>query len=279
MMVTSAEVRRPLDLSRIVIDLEQKTYFITLNISNKSGALASFLSILKKHDLNLIGIISEAISRKEEIEISMFLEAPVKMGREELEKLLTEEIAKEKIDVVRGIKIFEHLEGYDADVYHFPLTMGDMRAVIFPMNVLESLIAGIRQTFDTPVVQTMLWYQGREIGKNMLELCREKYGVTGIRALEFLKTRALILGWALIETSEFDEKMKKARIRVFENWECLMFKDSNVPQSHFLRGFLAGFFSSLFEVEVEVSEAACISKGDPYCEFVVQQKKGETVKS
>jgi|YelNatPaOPRAMG01_1025707.scaffolds.fasta_scaffold70995_3 predicted hydrocarbon binding protein len=208
----------------------------------------------------------------------MFLEAPVKMGREELEKLLTEEIAKEKIDVVRGIKIFEHLEGYDADVYHFPLTMGDMRAVIFPMNVLESLIAGIRKTFDTPVVQTMLWYQGREIGKNMLELCREKYGVTGIRALEFLKTRALILGWALIETSEFDEKMKKARIRVFENWECLMFKDSNVPQSHFLRGFLAGFFSSLFEVEVEVSEAACISKGDPYCEFVVQ-KKGETVKS
>jgi predicted hydrocarbon binding protein len=278
MMVTSAEVRRPLDLSRIVIDLEQKTYFITLNISNKSGALASFLSILKKHNLNLIGIISEAISRKEEIEISMFLEAPVKMGREELEKLLTEEIAKEKIDVVRGIKIFEHLEGYDADVYHFPLTMGDMRAVIFPMNVLESLIAGIRKTFDTPVVQTMLWYQGREIGKNMLESCREKYGVTGIRALEFLKTRALILGWALIETSEFDEKMKKARIRVFENWECLMFKDSNVPQSHFLRGFLAGFFSSLFEVEVEVSEAACISKGDPYCEFVVQ-KKGETVKS
>jgi len=206
MWTQSVEVRRPLDLSRIVMDLEQKIYFITLNIANKSGALASFLSILKKHNLNLIGIISETISRKEEIEISMFLEAPVKMGREELEKLLTEEIAKEKIDVVRGIRIFEHLEGFDADVYHFPLTMGDMRAVIFPMNVLESFIVGVRKTFDAPVVQTMLWYQGREIGKNMLESWREKYGVTGIRALEFLKIRALMLGWALIEALELDEK-------------------------------------------------------------------------
>jgi len=277
-MAQSVEARRPLDLSRIVMDPEEKTYFITLNIANKSGALASFLAILKKHNLNLIGIISETISRKEEIEISMFLEAPVKMERGELDKLLTEEISREKIDVVRGIRIFEHLEGFDADVYHFPLTMGDMRAVIFPMNILESFIVGVRKTFDAPVVQTMLWYQGREIGKNMLESCREKYGVTGIRALEFLKIRALMLGWALIEALELDEKMKKARMRIFENWECLMFKGSNAPQSHFLRGFLAGFFSSLFGVEAEVTEVACISKGDPYCEFVVEEKR-ETVKS
>ncbi len=262
---------KTIDLSRMIMDPDWKVYFISLNLVNKSGALASFLNILKKHDLNLIGILSESISRKEEIEISMFLETPVKMERNELEDIVREEINREKIDVVKEIKIFDHSNGFDADAYHFPLTVGNTRAVIFPLSVLEGFIIRLKNSFDPLIVQTILWYQGREIGERISESYRES-GI-GIHAIEMLKAKALSFGWAHMEVPQLDEKDRKAVVRLFDNWECGMFKDSAVPRSHFLRGIIAGFFSSLFKVEVDATEVKCTSKGDPYCEFVLEERK------
>lgn len=34
----------------------------------------------------------------------------------------------------------------------------------------------------------------------------------------------------------------------------------NIPQSHFVKGILVGFFSSLFGAEVGVNEVACIKR-------------------
>jgi predicted hydrocarbon binding protein len=51
-----------------------------------------------------------------------------------------------------------------------------------------------------------------------------------------------------------------------------MFKGSSEPQSHYIRGVLDGFFSSLFKVEMEAKETKCIAKGDPYCEFEIKEK-------
>ncbi|MEM2929830.1 MAG: V4R domain-containing protein [Thermoproteota archaeon] len=267
---STREEWKTIDLSRMIMDFDRKVYFVSLNLANESGALASFLNILKKYDLNLIGILSESISRKEEVEISMFLETPVEMERKELEKIIREEIDREKIDVVKEVKIFGHSEGFDADVYHFPLTVGNMRAVIFPLPVLEGFIIRLKNSFDPLVVQTILWYQGREIGERIMESYRES-GL-GAHAVEMLKVRALSLGWTRMKILQLDREGRKAVVRLFDNWECSMFKDSNVPRSHFLRGILAGFFSSLFGVEVEATEVTCTAKGDPYCEFVLEER-------
>ncbi|MDW8034683.1 MAG: V4R domain-containing protein [Nitrososphaerota archaeon] len=263
---------KPLDLSRMIMDPDFNTYFISVTLVNKSGALASFLDLLKNHNLNIIGIMGEAVTRKDEIEVSIFLETPVKMDRIKLEIIIKKETSRMK--VVKDIKIFDHfLEGFDADVRHFPLTIGKMRVAIFPLTVLEGFIKTLRRAFDKPISQTILWHQGKEIGKTILESYERDFGLKGVRALEFLRVRALLFGWTYVEIYKFEELNKTAIIRLFDNWECELFKENDEPQNHFMRGILTGFFNGLFGVEVDTIETKCIAKGDPFCEFTVKEKK------
>lgn len=262
---------RPLDLSRMIMDPQSNTYFISVTLVNRSGALASFLDVLKNYNLNIIGIMGEAVTRKEEIEVSIFLETPVKIDRTKLEIMIKKEISRMK--AVKDVRIFDHfLEGFDADVYHFPLTVEKTRVAIFPLTVLEGFIKTLRKAFDKPVSQTILWYQGREVGRTIFASYEKDFGFKGIRALEFLRIRALLFGWAYMEVSKLEESRKTAMVRLFDNWECELFRGSNELQNHFMRGILAGFFSSLFGVEVDAVETKCIAKGDSFCEFIIKER-------
>jgi hypothetical protein len=262
-----------LDLSRAVLDPDEKIFFASLTLINKPGALASVFDLFKKHKINIVGILSESISKKEEIEISVFLETSDKVKKKELESALRNEMGSKKVEVLRKLRVFDHLEGFDADVYHFHLTVGRSKAVIFPLHALEGLVKTLRNTLNPTAVQAILWYQGKEIGKSEKELYEKDYKAKSVQqAVELLKARTLLLGWGITEVIKVDEKKKSARIRLFDSWECNMFKgNNNGPQNHFFRGILAGFFSSLFEVELGATEVKCIARGDPFCEFVVEK--------
>ncbi|MBO3769320.1 MAG: hypothetical protein QXS51_03820 [Thermoproteota archaeon] len=200
---------RPLDISRMIMDPLSNTFFISVTLVNKSGALASFLNILKNYNFNIIGIMGEAVTRKEEMEVSIFLETPVKMERTQLEIIIKKETSRMRI--VKDVRIFDHLlEGFDADIYHFPLTVGGNRVAIFPLTVLEGFIKTLRKAFDKPVSQTILWYQGKEVGRTIWEYYEKNLGLKGTCALEFLRVRALLFGWTYMEISRFEE-LKKLR--------------------------------------------------------------------
>ncbi|MGC9201482.1 MAG: V4R domain-containing protein [Thermoproteota archaeon] len=263
-----------LDLSRFTLDPNGRIFFTSLTLVNKPGALASTLSLLAKHEINIIGILSESISKKEVVEISMFIETPSPANASELESKLRDEMSREKIEVVKELRVFEHLKGFDADVYHFPLTVGPIRAVVFPLPVLVAMVKTLRTTLNPTAVQTILWYMGREIGSSMKTGHERAFAVKDAHSISaLLRVHLALLGWGLMEVIELDEEKRSATIRLFDNWECIIFKGSNEPQSHFIRGVLAGFFSSLFKVEVEAKETKCIAKGDSYCEFEIKEKK------
>ena len=48
---------------------------------------------------------------------------------------------------------------------------------------------------------------------------------------------------------------------------------SKEPIDDIVRGFIAGGASLLFSKDVEAVETKCISKGDRFCEIVVQSKE------
>lgn len=176
---------------------------------NKPGALASVFDLFKKHKIKVVGILSESISKKEEIEISVFLETSDKVKKKELESTLRNEMDSKKIEVLRELRVFDHLKGFDADVYHFPLTVGRSKAVIFPLYALEGLIKTVRNTLNPTAVQAILWYQGKEIGKSEKELYEKEYEAKSVQqAVELLKARTLLLGWGLAEVIEVDEKRR-----------------------------------------------------------------------
>jgi len=42
------------------------------------------------------------------------------------------------------------------------------------------------------------------------------------------------------------------------------------PCCNFLRGFLSGFLSELFEKSITITEEKCAGKGDEHCEFIFE---------
>lgn len=51
------------------------------------------------------------------------------------------------------------------------------------------------------------------------------------------------------------------------------FGKSNFPVCHVPRGYYAGAASFLYEKELDAIESKCIAKGDPFCEFVIDEIK------
>ena len=101
-MATSQILRgaRPLDLSRIVHDPNRRIFFTSLTLVNKPDAFASTLSLLAKHEIRVLGILSESISEKEVVEVSMFIETSSLISANELESKLKDEMSREN----RGCK-------------------------------------------------------------------------------------------------------------------------------------------------------------------------------
>jgi predicted hydrocarbon binding protein len=273
---TSEQGCKALDLPRMVIDPDKKIYFVSLTVTRGETLTPLLNTLSKKHGLKIVGLIRESITTKEEVEVSMFLETPEKTERKRLENLIKKEVENEKIEGVKDIRIFDHMGNFDADVYHFPTTIGGSRVVIFSPPILEGLVKGFRESFGTAIVQTILWNQGKEVGKTTVDMYRKNFGISKAReALEMLTARALSLGWGRMEIVTLNEVKKRATIRVFDNWECAIFKGVNEPQNHFIRGILAGFFNAIFGEGFYATEVKCIAKGDSYCEFVLEKMRTE----
>jgi predicted hydrocarbon binding protein/predicted amino acid-binding ACT domain protein len=266
--------RIPLDLSRFVEDQQRRIFFASLTLDNKPGTLALVLALLLRYNINILGILSEAISKKDELEVSMFLEVPEKeVDVIDLERKLRDGINKEKMDFVKKIKVYDHLNNFDADVVHFPLFVGSLRVITFPTSILGETIKSLMKVFNPSVVRTMFWYQGKEFGRLVEEFYEKEFSIINVNeAVNFLAIRTALHGWAISEIVELDDERRNVTLRLFDNWECSMFKGSSEPQSHYIRGVLDGFFSSLFKVEMEAKETKCIAKGDPYCEFEIKEK-------
>lgn len=78
-------------------------------------------------------------------------------------------------------------------------------------------------------------------------------------------------GWFAVDSLEVDPASRQARLRLKKTLETYGIEGrEGVPTCHFLRGYLAGFFRSLFWSDtLECLETACRGKGDRFCEFVI----------
>lgn len=78
-------------------------------------------------------------------------------------------------------------------------------------------------------------------------------------------------GWFVVDSIQMDPVTHQARIRLKRSLETYGVEDRwEKPVCHFLRGYFAGFFRSLFWSDsIECTEVACRGKGDKVCEFVV----------
>ena len=177
------------------------------------------------------------------------------------------------LNYVKDVKVIEPLfNGITVDTTYAYLTFAGERAVIFRKPLFEGLIKGIREKFGE-AGKTFLYHMGfilgREASVNQSVIVRKARGgvkETILLAEEIFKQT----GFGILKISDLDLLNKRATIEVYDSFECGLFKGSKKPESHFIRGFIAGYMSSLFRIKVSTFEAKCIAKGDPHCLFLIR---------
>ncbi|MDE1854248.1 MAG: hypothetical protein KGI38_10965 [Thaumarchaeota archaeon] len=244
------------------IEGDQKLFLVALQLKHHVGAVADVTKRLEVAKFNMLsGFISapdtDGIGR-----FSFFVEATV--GRpsvSDLKRLLTAS------SFVQEAEVKESHNGIIVDSLNFPLSWnsGD-RAIMLRSHFFAVMEADARDMLQSGA--DVLFYQmgikhGRPTWDDLLSMNR----VRDKADLEELISIYAAIGWGSAEVASFDLASRNAVVRIRENFECGSGTKKSHPGSNFVRGHLAGLFSSLFGGETTVKETRCISKGDEYCEF------------
>lgn len=123
-----------------------------------------------------------------------------------------------------------------------------------------------------PSAEDVLYRCGLEAGQAFVGVLSEWTGsrdpVDIVDGLGDIYSRC---GWFAVESVQVDPPSHQARLRLNRTLETYGVEGRwDVAGCHFLRGYIAGFFRSLFwSDETGCTEVSCRGKGDKVCEFVV----------
>ncbi len=146
--------------------------------------------------------------------------------------------------------------------------MGE-RAVVLRRLAYETLLKRMGEKYGMGF-EVMLYFVGFELGyyayENHRELLGDEIDMLFKAKCELFKG----LGYGVLEVVKFS--YGRAVSRVYESFECELFKGSGRPASHFIRGMITGWDAAAWNAkidDVKSVEEKCIAKGDSYCEIHV----------
>lgn len=160
-------------------------------------------------------------------------------------------------------------KGLITDSYSFPQLFINERVIVFRKSGYAALIKKMREDYGEGF-KAVQYHIGFNYGYDAFKNIKEKYGSDIDELLKIGAEYSRIVGFGIIEVVSYSNN--RAALRVYNNFECELFIGSNKPQSHFMRGILAGWFAGLWDLDIkkiDVKETNCISMGDPYCEFII----------
>ena len=143
--------------------------------------------------------------------------------------------------------------------------------VVISRKTLQLFFRELRETIG-PGADEILYRSGLEAGQafvaTMTEWAGSKSPIEVVDQMGDIYSRC---GWFAAESLEVDPMTHQARLRMKRTLETYGTEGrQGAPACHFLRGYFAGLFRSLFWTDkVECWEITCRGKGDEFCEFVV----------
>ncbi|MHC1637374.1 MAG: V4R domain-containing protein [Candidatus Nezhaarchaeales archaeon] len=187
---------------------------------------------------------------------SIFVDATNKMKavQDAVERIKT-------IEFVESVKLIEpSASGFTIDNTPRYLTLVSERTIMLRKTCYEALIKGLRKKFGSGH-KAYLYHIGFEIGRSsynwITDIVENPYDVLKI-AQEMFKH----MGFGAVEVN-----LENRKVRVWDSFECELFKGSKECESHLIRGMISGFLSSFLGEEIMATEVKCIAKGGPYCEY------------
>lgn len=150
-----------------------------------------------------------------------------------------------------------------------PATLSE-RVVILRKPVIKAFFKTMREKAGTGYA-AILYHIGYEAGREAYE---SHLKLTGRAEHLLFLCQAFFkqVGMGRLKIDHVDPVRKTATVKIWGSVECGLFKNSGEPQSHFIRGMIAGWFEKYFNTEVTTNETRCIAMGHPYCCYKVQSR-------
>lgn len=124
----------------------------------------------------------------------------------------------------------------------------------------------------------LVYYEAAyESAHRYMENSKAVYKIVGRDLLQQYLDSLSARGWGKFEINQLAEQQGRGRIRLSHSAIAQEFGKVGQSVCHAWAGAMAGAVQFLADehnkgIEVEGTEPLCISKGDPYCEFVVEPR-------
>ncbi|MEM4576193.1 MAG: 4-vinyl reductase [Candidatus Nezhaarchaeales archaeon] len=151
--------------------------------------------------------------------------------------------------------------------------LGGERAIIVRKPGYKGFIDDVRKQFKS-AGEAFLYYEGYNAGIEYGKAHRKLAEKLGIRdpiqiIYKVLAPLFTSTGFGRLEVVRVNLNPPEVTIRIYNNFECEEGIGAGKPYSQWVRGSIAGIFTSILNIEVKAIETKCIAKGDPYCEFEI----------
>ena len=260
----------PLHIGNMLRTNGHKIYGFSILVSEEEAeTLYEVVRVFKKYGVKLIQIMGSTplLVKKGYLTyvVGDFTDSEIEP------QTLAEEIRR--LSSIEDVCIIAPIDDLLVNMIHFPLFVGDSRAMIINEPFMRAIIRRPREHFGSGV-EAYQYYEGKFIGEsiyNALSLFikgREKL-------IEGLRAYLISIGLAVIELIELNPDKPLIVIRAYDSFECELGKGSDRPYSHVLRGILAGFLGRVLNENLIAREVRCIAKGDEYCEYEITREEEE----
>lgn len=253
-----------LPLWRIVELKNRKLVEVSILMEDVPGMIAKVSNVIAQKGINILYGVHHKSDDPNAIWWCFFAD----FGDVDPDKLASE-IAK--VEGVRKIAFTPASEKpLFLDVHHSSIEFFNERAILFRVDWLVGIFADIYKRWGTGG-RVFIYHLGFEGGREAYEVWKKRLGLEGKDLIEASLDLIQSLGWISGYSFSLDLESEMAIIKLENNFECSLAK--NMEGSQFIRGVLAGFFTGIIGSECSVDERKCISRGDPYCEFLVRAVK------
>ena len=245
-----------------IFNPEKRFFHIGIIAKKDQASIGKITDLIFENGIS--SILNENISTGEDrISIRILGEGEKKLKTEDLKEAL------QSSPFILEVKIIESKNGYLVDRLSFPVrfTNGE-EAVLIKRKGLTSMINNLRESFGTGA-DVILFKEGYFIGKTVAEGLLDKMGEQNLmKNISDVLQLYSAVGWGRPELLHIDFQEMKFRIAIYDNFECLD-KKSERANSHFTRGDVCGFFSTIMKTELRCDEIKCVAKGDASCDFLL----------
>jgi predicted hydrocarbon binding protein len=242
-------------------DPKKKFFLVSLELENKPGALGNLANLLGIRGMNMLEGSFGANTADSTGSVSFFLEsANTKLDERWLKEFIESSVGVEDVEVKGSV------EGFLADSLNFPIVWntGD-RSMLMRTDSVRVILDAVRKAIGKGGDQ-VIYNQGFDYGKatwvNTFSVFRPASEAALSEALQIYSA----VGWGRLTLHELDVKARRAMITMTDGFECTGVSTGR-PESHFIRGHIAGAMSTYFGADVNALETKCLSAGDKHCEF------------